>query len=375
MPTLLGVKIERITVHHAQLPVATGTYRMSHTSVDELDSTLVEVVTDEGLSGWGETCPVGPVYQPHHALGVRAALERMGPGLIGADASSPRGVARRMDALLAGHDHVKAAVDIAVLDVLGQHLGVPVSTLLGGALVDRVPSYHSVTVGSPEEGARSAAEKVASGYRRVQVKIAGRDLAEDVEVVRAVWAAVGHRARLAVDANRAMTAAHALQFDALCADIPFALEQPCNTLEEMEMLRGRLRHPVYLDENTEDLKTVLRVVGNGVCEGFAFKITRLGGLTKAAVARDLCALRSLPHTVDDAWGGDVIAAACVHLAATVDPRLLEGVWIAQDYIGHHYDPEHPVAVEDGEIAVPQGPGLGVHPDPARLTGTLATYGA
>ena len=69
----------------------------------------------------------------------------------------------------------------------------------------------------------------------------------------------------------------------------------------------------------------------------------------------------------------LIAAACVHLAATVDPRLLEGVWIAQDRIATHYDPAHPVVVEDGYIAVPQGPGLGVAPDPALLTRRLATY--
>lgn len=369
------MRIERITVHEARLPVASGRYRTASTTVEALDSTLVEIATDDGLTGWGETCPLGPVYQPHHALGARAALARIGPGLLGTDAASPRVVAARTDALLAGHEYAKAAVDIAVLDLLGQRLGVPVSTLLGGALVDRVPSYCSVIVGSAEESARSAAEKVEAGYRRVQVKIAGRDLADDVAVVRAVREAIGDRVRLAVDPNRGMTAAHTLQFDRLTADIPFALEQPCNTLEEMELLRGRLHHPVYLDETTVDVNTVLRAVGAGICDGFSFKVTRLGGLSKAAVARDLCALRSLPHTVDDAWGGDVIAAACVHLAATVEPRLLDGVWIAQEYIGHHYDPDHPVAVEQGSIAVPRGPGLGVTPRPERLTGPVAVYTA
>ncbi|MEJ2865514.1 mandelate racemase/muconate lactonizing enzyme family protein [Actinomycetospora flava] len=369
------MRIERITVHEARLPVASGTYRTSSTTVEALDSTLVEIVTDEGLSGWGETCPLGPVYQPHHALGARAALERIGPGLVGTDASSARVVAARMDALLGGHEYAKAAVDIAVLDLVGQRLGVPVSTLLGGALVDRVPSYYSVIVGSAEASARSAAQQVDSGYRHVQLKVAGRDLGEDVAAVRAVREAIGDRARLTVDPNRGMTVAHAIQFDRLTADIPFVLEQPCNTLEEMELLRGRLDHPVSLDETTIDLNTVLRAIGDRICDGFSFKVTRLGGLTKAAVARDLCALRSLPHTVDDAWGGDVIAAACVHLAATVEPRLLDGVWIAQEYIGHHYDPDHPVVVEHGEIAVPQGPGLGVRPRPERLTGQVAVYEA
>jgi 4-hydroxyproline betaine 2-epimerase len=367
------VEIERIDVHQAVLPVRGGEFRTSHTSVAELDSTLVEVVTDDGLSGWGETCPLGPVYQPHHALGARAGLDQIAPGLVGTEISSARDLARRMDGLLAGHEYVKAALDTAILDLLGQRLGVPVSTLLGGALTDRVPSYYAVSVGDPARSAESAAASVERGYRRLQLKVGGQDVARDVETIRAVRDAIGDRARLVVDGNRAMTTAHALQVDRLCADIPFVLEQPCNTLEEMEALRGRLSHPVYLDENTVDVNTVLRAIASGVADGFAFKVTRLGGPTKAALARDLCALRSLPHTCDDAWGGDVIAAACVHLAATVEPRLLDGVWIAQDHLGHHYDPEHPVAVEDGHIAVPQGPGLGVRPDPARLTRHTATY--
>lgn len=367
------MKIKRIHVYQALLPVLGDPFRMSHVTLEELDSTLVEIVTDDGRSGWGETCPLGAVYQPHHALGVRAGLEQIAPGLVGTEIVSPRRLAQQMDGLLAGHGYVKAALDIAVLDLLGQDLGVPVSTLLGGALVDRVPTYYSVPVGPPDDSARLAEQKVAEGYTRVQVKVGGRDLAQDVDVARRTWEAVGHRAGLTVDANRGMTVAHALQFDRLTADVPFVLEQPCNTLEEIALLRGRLVHPLALDENTEDVNVVLRAISEGLADGFSFKVTRLGGLTKAAQARDLCALRSLPHTVDDAWGGAVIAAACVHLAATVEPRLLEGAWIAQDRISTHYDPAHPVVVEDGHIAVPQGPGLGVAPDPEHLTRRLATY--
>lgn len=73
------VKIKRIHVYQALLPVLGDAFRMSHVTLDELDSTLVEIVTDDGRSGWGETCPLGSVYQPHHALGVRAGLEQIAP--------------------------------------------------------------------------------------------------------------------------------------------------------------------------------------------------------------------------------------------------------------------------------------------------------
>jgi L-alanine-DL-glutamate epimerase-like enolase superfamily enzyme len=368
------MRIEEIRVYSKRVPVAEGTYRMASSDVQNLDSTIVEIMSDEGVSGWGETCPIGPVYQPHHALGARAALAEISPGLIGLEVGSIRGVARRMDERLSGHGYAKAAIDIAIFDLLGKKLRVPVSTLLGGALTDRVPSYYSVTIHDPEETARIAKEKVKQGYKRLQIKIGNRPIEEDIESVQKVWEAIGYRARLAADANRSFTIVNAMTFDRLCSNVPFVFEQPCNTMEEVAALRGRLVHPVYLDENTEDLGAVLTAIARGIADGFGFKVTRLGGLGNIAIARDLCALRSLPHSCDDAWGGDIIAAACAHIGSTVDPRLFEGAWIAQEYIETHYDSKNPVRIDEGHIHLPRGPGLGVNPDAGAFGAPLAVYG-
>jgi len=67
-----------------------------------------------------------------------------------------------------------------------------------------------------------------------------------------------------------------------------------------------------------------------------------------------------------AWGGEVIAAACVHIAATVRPDLLEGVWLAQPYIEEHHDPKHGVSIENGFIKVPMAAGLGIEPDESQF---------
>ncbi|MER8437233.1 mandelate racemase/muconate lactonizing enzyme family protein [Mesorhizobium sp. M1312] len=368
------MRIKTINVYTTPLPVKGGAYRMASTDVQSLDSTLVEIVTDDGLVGWGETCPVGPVYQPHHALGARAAVAEIAPGMIGLEVASIRLLTKRMDERLNGHGYAKAALDMAFLDLLGQKLGVPVSTLLGGAVTDRVPSYYSLIVGPPDETARIAADKVKAGYPRMQIKIAGRNLEEDVATLHKVWEAIGYKARIAVDGNRGLTVASAIHLDRLCQVIPFVFEQPCNTMEEVATLKGRVTHPVYLDENTEDFNAVLRAISAGIADGFGLKVTRLGGLTKMTTVRDMCAIRSLPHTCDDAWGGDIIAAACVHLAATVEPRRMEGAWIAQEYIKGHFDAKHPIVIENGHIAVPQRPGLGVKPEPGMFGQPVATYG-
>ncbi len=92
------------------------------------------------------------------------------------------------------------------------------------------------------------------------------------------------------------------------------------------------------------------------------------------VVRDICDTLSLPHSIDDAWGGDIIAAACAHVGATVRPHLNEGVWIAAPYIEGHYDPEHGIEVVDGHITLPKGPGLGISPDESLLGPPVATFG-
>ena len=366
------MKIQRITLFQHDLPVKGGAYRMANASVTHLDSTIVRIESDCGAVGWGETCPVGPTYAPSHAEGARVALTAMAPQLIGTDLDKPVLLNRKMDSLLNGHRYAKAAIDIAAYDAIGKKTDRSVADLLGGTVTERVPSYYATGVGEPEEIARIARDKADEGYSRLQIKISGRPVEIDIAVVRKVWEAVGNRVRLAVDGNRGMPTRDALLLSQACRDIPFVLEQPCDTLEEIAAIRSQLCHPVYVDEGATDLPTVIRAA-NGLVDGFGMKITRIGGLTPMATFRDLCEARHLPHTVDDSWGGDIIAAACVQLGATVSPKTYEGTWLAQPYIEGHYDPADGVTIEGGHIALPVGPGLGITPDPYAFTREVCTF--
>lgn len=365
--------ISEIHIYQHDLPVKNGPYTMANAEVWALDTTLVKVVTDTGLIGWGETCPVGPTYAESYAAGARAALSEMAPNLLGA-AVNPLSLRRRMDSLLNGHRYAKAALDIAAYDLLGKATGMRVADLLGGAVTEQVPSYYASGVGTPDEIARIAKEKLDEGYPRMQIKVGGRDVAIDIAVIRKVWEAVGGKMRLAVDGNRGWNTRDVLRVSRECRDIPFIIEQPCNTLEEIAAVRHQLQHAVYIDENSVDMSTVLRAVGQGLCDGFGMKVTRIGGLHAMATLRDICEARSMPHTCDDAWGGDIIAAACTHIGATVRPDLLEGVWLAQPYIEGNYDPVNGIKIEGGHIKLPSGPGLGVVPDEAQFGEPVAVFG-
>lgn len=368
------MKITEIHIYAHDLPVKDGPYRMASTEVWTLATTIVKMVTDSGHVGWGETCPVGPVYQPQHAAGARAALTELAPGLIGVDPTQILRLHHRMDSLLNGHGYAKAAFDIAAHDVTGKAWGVRVADLLGGAVTEMVPSYYASGVGEPDEIARIAADKMAEGYPRMQVKVGGRPVEVDIAVIRKVWEIIrGSGMRLAVDANRGLPTRDALRLSRECPDIPFIMEQPCNTIEEITAIRSQLHHAVYLDENATDLSTVMRAVGGGLCDGFGMKVTRIGGLRPMATFRDICEVRTLPHTCDDAWGGDIIAAACTHIGATVQPRLNEGVWLAAPYIEGNYDTQNGVRIEGGHIHLSQGPGLGVVPEDGIFGAPVGSY--
>ena len=367
------MRIKQLDIYQYDLPVKNGPYTMANAEVWALDTTLVRIVTDTGATGWGETCPVGPTYAEAHASGARAALIEIASGLIGTEVL-PLAVQRKMAGLLNGHNYAKAAIDIAVHDALGKATGLSVSDLLGGAVTDRVPSYYATGVGRPDDVARLAREKQAEGYPRLQVKVGGRPVEIDIETIIKVWEQIeGTGMRLAVDGNRGWTTRDALRVSRELAHIPFIMEQPCNTIQDLEKIRSQVNHAIFMDENSVDLPTVIQAVGRELVDGFGMKVTRIGGLQPMQTFRNICEARSLPHTCDDAWGGDIIAAACTHMGATVQPRLFEGAWLAQPYIEGHYYRNNPVKIEDGHISLPQGPGLGVTPDEAQFGAPIASF--
>ncbi len=367
------MKITEVHIYQKDLPVQGGSYKMAKAEVFALDSTILKLVTDTGLTGYGETCPIGPVYAPMHALGARAALAEMAPYLLGENPLLIDKVRRTMDESLNGHNYAKAAIDIALWDLAGKHYGARVCDLLGGAMRERVPSYYATGVNEPKRTAEIVKEKIAEGYPRLQVKVGGRTLEEDIETIRLVGEVLKPGIRLAIDGNRGWTSRDLIFISQQCAEIKFVLEQPCNTLDEILAVRSVLRHPVYLDENTEDLHAVLRAIQTGVCDGFGLKVTRLGGLSTMRTVRDLCHLKSMPHTCDDSWGGDIIAAACLHIGATVDPKLSEGVWLAEPYIEGNYDSKNGIKIKNGWIDVPSQVGLGITPDEGVFGDAVASF--
>ncbi len=354
------MQITRIRAYRVALPLHEGSYKWSGgKSVSVFDSTVVEVETDKGVTGWGEVCPLGPFYLPAYGPGARTGIAELGPHLLGLDPRELSVLNRRMDAALKGHPYVKSAIDLACWDILGKAAGLPVSVLLGGRFGEAVDLYRAISQESPAKMAASVARYRGEGYRKFQLKVGG-DPDEDVARIRAVRAKLQPQDVLVTDANTGWLMHQAARVVRAIADVDVYIEQPCLSYEECLAVRRRCDHPFVLDETIEGIEVLLRAHADLAMDVVNLKISKLGGLTKARQIRDLCVSLGIAMTIEDSWGGDITTAAIAHLAHSTPEELRFSATDFNSYVTVSTAEGAPKR-KNGRMAASVEPGLGVRP--------------
>jgi len=354
------MKISKISVFQVDLPLHEGSYNWAGgKSVKVFDSTVVRVETDEGITGHGEVCPLGPVYLPAYAEGARAGIQVLAPALLGQDPTQLVKLNRHMDATLKGHPYVKSAIDMACWDILGQATGQPVCNLLGGRYGDDFLLYRAISQEAPESMAGKVAGYRAEGYRKFQLKVGG-DPETDIERIRAVSAELQRGDVLIADANTGWLMHQAARVVRAVKDIDVYIEQPCETFEECYSIRKMTDHPFVLDESIDGLPILLRANSLQAMDVVNIKISKFGGLTKARQARDLCVSLGIAMTIEDSWGGDIITAAISHLAHSTPTELLFSSTDFNSYVTISIANDAPQR-NNGRLAASTAPGLGITP--------------
>jgi L-alanine-DL-glutamate epimerase-like enolase superfamily enzyme len=265
-----------------------------------------------------------------------------------------------MDRLLKGHAYVKAALDVACWDILGQAAGMPVCELLGGRFGDSVPLYRAISQQPPAQMAESVAQYRAQGYRRFQLKVGG-GADEDLARIRAVREVLDPRDILVADANTGWTVHEAARVVNAVRDLDVYIEQPCASYEQCLAVRRRTPLPLVLDEVIDSPETTLRALHDGAMDVVNLKIGRLGGLTKARQIRDLCAACGVALTIEDTWGGDIATAAIAHLAQSTPPELVFSTTDFNSYVTVSTAQGAPRGAR-GRMSAATAPGLGLEPN-------------
>ena len=325
---------------------------------------LVELQTDEGLTGLGE-CP-GPTLPT-----IRTIVEReLSQFLLGEDPGRVNWIVHRMEEFCRNWSQIGAyaiaGLEMALLDLKGKLLGVTVAEVLGGFCRYEAPAVGYLFIDGPERNARKAADFADRGFTELKLKV-GRDLGQDRDTLAAIRGAVGSDIKIRVDANMSWSVPTAIRWIKALEEFDLQyVEQPTPDfdLEGMAQVRRAVSTPIAADESCTDLRSVLRLLKAEACDVFVVYPSEAGGLGRAYQIACL-ADASSKWCVIGSWAElGVATVANAHVVA------------ASPNFPFASDTHYPLQAADilevdldftgGRLRVPKRPGLGVRVDRERV---------
>jgi muconate cycloisomerase len=341
-------------------------FEIAHGADPRKVSIIVKMQTNEGITGYGEAAPHSAFSEETPESVLSALNGYIGPALVDQDPLDMEGLVRRMDLVLWGNFFAKAGVEIAAWDVAGKALGVPVYRLLGGKLRGSFTACTgTVGISSPQEAADRARFMVERGAIDIKVKI-GRDPDDDFARVKAIREAIGSDVTLRVDANQGYSREQAMMALSKMRSLDLDLvEQPvaARDLEGMAAVRS-LGFRVMADESVYTPEDAIRVVKARAADMINLKLGKHGGLLNA---RKICAIAEASGlTCGHGGRGEFLdRVAALHLSAAAPvitkPNVGSLIPRTRDTLF-----EKPLQTSPHQIEVPEGPGLGVTVDEAKL---------
>ena len=322
-----------------------------------ITSVILELATDDGPIGLGE------------CLGGASTANRMrefSRYLVGEDPFDL--IERTRSRFYMGHDWTMyTAIEMALYDLQGKATGLPLYKLLGGAIHRRVPFMYYLLRDTPDVMAREAAEAVRSGFPTIYIKV-GIDVEEDLEVIRAVRAAIGPRPKFRIDPNESWTVGTAARIFRMIEPYDIELVEdpaPRQDLAGWRKLRASSSIPLAAQENAHTLTDILRVIQEGAADIILIDPARNGGLSGMRRAAAIAEAAGLPVYLHSGGDMGIATAALTHTLATIPNNVL-GSQTYYQFLEGDVVVEQVNHFVDGFLTPSEKPGLGVTLDPQKV---------
>ena len=355
--------IRRIDAIPVALPLR-APMKMAGITIAKAENLLVRAEAASGEVGWGEA-PSAPTMTGDTLGGLVAAVrDHLAPLLTAKDARADhRALLQRA---LVGNTGAHSAVEMALLDLAGRASSTRLIDLVARPLRARVAPMWLLGNATPEQDIAEAKEKQAQGFCFFKLKIGVKPIAAEIAAAHAIRKALPD-ATLCADANCGLTLAAARRYAERTRDAGLMfIEQPlpADDLAGLKALARAVKTPIGMDESIQSLADIAAVKRAGA-KGVSLKLIKLGGMRDAVAAGKLCKKRDLKINVAAKIAETSIGtAAAVHLACAV-PNVAWGVSLTNLYLAEDIV-RRPIALADGAVALPNGPGLGVEADEAAV---------
>ncbi len=351
------MRIQSITVAPCRQRMRDADWKFARAAVRVIDGYTLILTDEDGRTGLGYAHAIPAITT--HGEGARTALEFMRPLLVGRQVQDLALIMEEVEGVLNFHHSVKAAVDMALHDLLARTLGVPVAVLLGGSMRSEIQLARIVPIKSPVEMAAGAALLAEEGYQQLKLKLSG-DNALDIERVASVRSAVGPNVLITLDPNQSYSAKQMMAaFHRMERHDIALLEQPvpAHDWAGLALLTRSLPVAIEADESAGTVHDVHRLVAERTVDVINLKITKLGGLRRFMQAVRICEAGGIVCRVGAAFGPALLQAMSAQAASTIQslPYACE--------LGEHQqlldDPFTPLDIHEGVLKVTGDAGCGV----------------
>ena len=345
-------------------------HKLSMTTMGCQTLVIVRLTRSDGICGIGEATTIGGLsYGVESPEAISSAITHyLTPLLLGQPADNLNALTARMNSAVKGNTFAKSAIETALLDAHGKALGLPVSALLGGALQTSLPVLWTLASGDTAKDIAEGEKLLAEGrHRAFKLKIGARELATDLRHTRAIVEALGDRASIRVDVNQAWDAATGAkgchELAAMGVDL---IEQPVSAHDNAALVRlsQHIETAILADEAVATAYDGYQLAQQGFTGAYALKIAKAGGPNSVLALARVAQAAGIGLYGGTMLEGTVGTVASLHAWSTLPLQWgteMFGPLLLKDDIVRV-----PLSFADGEVALPQTPGLGVELDEDKL---------
>jgi muconate cycloisomerase len=361
------VKIKRVEPIAVSFPMKKPVF-MAGVEIRQADNILVRVEADNAVVGWGEAASA-PTMTGETVESMMAAVAYLAAAVEERPAEDIAGTVAAMATRMYANQAAKAAIEMALHDLVGRATGRPAHALLGGKQRSRMAILGVISTGELASDLREAERKRADGYSAFKIKVGIDRPLIDGERTRRVCEILGREALISSDANQGWSADEAVQYVRAVADAGLDFfEQPVHAddIDGMAAVAAAAADiAIGADESIHSLADIRRYHERGAARGVSLKTIKLGGMRAVMEAGRLCDRLGLNVNVSAKTGESSIAcAAATHIAAAL-PQIAWGLTLSNEGLSDDAT-ARPIRIEHGHVEVSDRPGLGIDVDEDRV---------
>jgi L-alanine-DL-glutamate epimerase-like enolase superfamily enzyme len=288
---------------------------------------------------------------------IEAFLSKVPKKIVGTDENEPEKLHQRLDSIAEGNTAAKAAVDIAIFDLLAKRCKQPLWKFLGGER-DKMLTDMTIGIASKELTVERATKHTRSGFRALKIKV-GLDLAEDIKRVAAVREAVGEKIELRVDANQGYSVDQAIRFCEEMHSIGIVVvEQPVKAedYKGLKKVTEASDVPIMADECVRSVLDARKVAREGIADMINIKLMKSAGICDAIMINKFAEAADMNTMVGCMGEIQVSIAAGLHFALSSKNVIFADL---DSHFNIVDDPSSGLSFEDGCLMAPKGNGLGI----------------